>query len=199
MQYILKVISEDKYISLNENGKYDLTEDIFLATQFKNQTTANNFMLNSLPKNLLYADLEAIKIDDDIQPITNNSFNTAAIKLRDKFEKYTAYKDISASSVSYLNAVIKLLNEENKLNEYLSKYDSHLVDISHYIEFKQISENDSMKIIELQKRILQKRRICKDRLEIIKKLKRMGLEYFKSLSTFINRMENRKYSPRSKV
>ena len=192
-RYILKATNAEYYIG--QDGILVTTEDD--ALKFVTKDKAIAYKTNCLTKRARVHNWDILSCEYDesvVDESNDNSFYRNLLKLRNTLVSNYVEKDLSLSTIKYLDSILKVLSTKEKVIEYLSKYDQVLSDLQHYIEFHTLSIDDCTTLIEFQQKVLKKRRICKDRLITIQRIESLGLGYWKKLVGSLCSLSSRTYT-----
>ena len=193
-RFVLKAKDADN-LYIGSNGIFANTVD--KALKFVNIDKAHQYKNKSLPVKARNYSWEPIACK--CEPTISNNDNTfygRLLSLRDKLSQANTKNEFIDETVKYLDSLLKILATKEDVIKYMSKYDSALIDIQHYIEFRTLSKEECIKVIQLQQRVLQKRRICKDRHMIINKIENLGIDYWKDLVNQLYGLSTRQYTSR---
>ena len=176
-----------------DKTSYTLSTDPNKAHIFDNKTTANSIFKSSLP--IMVKDkvstVKAVKLQvcDDEQPVIT--------------QRPQELPEIGSSKyiVSIISeAVAKLNDRRDMLNEELSKYDRQRSDVEHYIELNTGKFNacEGYKAFKLLQDVLLERRKVKDELQIVQvALDRIAApDELAHIDTKVKELETRQYTPR---
>ena len=194
-RFVLKAKNVDN-LYMGSNGIFADTVD--KALKFVNIDKANKYKNKSLPVKARNYSWETIACEYEpaVASNNNNTFYGRLLYLRDKLSQANTKNEFINETVKYLDSLLKILATKEDVIKYMSKYDSALIDIQHYIEFHTLSKEECIKVIQLQQKVLQKRRICKDRHITINKIENLGLDYWKDLVNQLYGLDNRQYTSR---
>lgn len=196
-RFVLKAKDVNYDLYIGQNGVLVNTEDNALKFVTVNKAVA--YQTNCLTQKARVYKWETISCGYDKS--TNNTTNDTTFYyslslLRDRLEQCTVEKGLSDATIRYLDSILKLLSTKEKAIKLLSESDMALSDIQHYIELHTLNKEDCIKVIQLQQKLLKRRRVCKDRLATISNIENLGLDYWKKIVNQLCGLSDRKYTNR---
>ena len=182
--------AEKKIWVCKDKSSYTLSTVPNKAHIFDNKTTANATLKSNLPKMVKdkVSTVKAVKLQvcDDEQPTQPKELPEIGSS------KYI----ISIIS----EAVAKLNDRRDMLNEELSKYDRQRSDVEHYIDLNtgKLNACEGYKAFKLLQDVLIERRKVKDELQIVQvALDRIAApDELAHIDTKVRELETRQYTPR---
>ena len=201
-KYFLKS-SSGKYMARTNGNKLYLTSRSVDKLTYTNGIKLINIRKSSIPKELAqfgpyilyYEDDDNIEINSE-KSISEQIKNNEGICYKD--ETPGEYQEIKQKINDLSNTIQTLLSEKDNLVNSLSEVNGKEQDILHYIEFNKFNAAEGYKLSKRLQDIRKKRRIIKNKIDIINVIKQdncYDLIYGKTLER-LDGIKNRKYSPR---
>ena len=201
-KYFLKS-SSGKYMARTNGNKLYLTSRSVDKLTYTNGIKLINIRKSSIPKELAqFGPYILYYVDDDNIEINSEKSISEQIKNNEgicyKYETPGEYQEIKQKINDLSNTIQTLLSEKDNLVNSLSEVNGKEQDILHYIEFNKFNAAEGYKLSKRLQDIRKKRRIIKNKIDIINVIKQdncYDLIYGKTLER-LDGIENRKYTPR---
>lgn len=192
-----------RFIKRCNNGRYTQVNNQALADIYNTKKSASNVMLNSIPKGLSNGYYVAEIIGGDIVPCDIPS-RKICVKYKDKDSDN--YSKIYHDTQKWIERVSGLENifedaeiRGEELNREISKIDSKIVDLEHYIELSpSLNARDGYKVYRKLKDLLCRRRDIKNEIKVVSAINKNkdASTCIKNILSTVKQCEKQKYHPR---
>ena len=195
--YVLK--NENLYVA-NQDFPGPTTEDATYAIKFRSIEKAKNYRKHCM---------QAKENDWEVIPFTVET-NVEGQKDKQIMPNSDTLKAIIATQVTnseakslsdsihvFATQMLQLIDSKEAVENYQSRCDHRLIDVYHYVEFNELSEDQSKEIVKLIQTILKQRRMIKDAIQVISIIERSGIiEDLYEMTSLLTKMDSRVYTPR---
>lgn len=190
MEFLIQY-GDNKYLT----SKFDITNDIGRAVRFHSLRTANNYISNNLPKELLKykSKFKVVKVlvlkPGEYQPniITKEVTKEKENKFRDCYINNNESINTITEDIDKLNSDLNnLIESKDFLLNQLSQIDKRTSKIYHFIELNDIEPDIAVEVVNILKDTLIKRRRIKHCLQLISSIETNKPKTIKDIEYTIN-------------